>query len=156
MDFQKKLPRLLLRIYIVKKEVIFTSPQWAPLLCTPSLSPCARFLNKKKNGNRRSERANSLRLRNEEKWFTLLLSSNMPTVFRSLTQHLLVYLLASAIFAFRESKVLKERSKWWTKLTRSLEEVNGWLEEGRDALATCFLRKLSDYFTVERGSEEDR
>lgn len=43
-----------------------------------------------------------------------------------------------------ESKVLKERSKWLTLFTRPLEEVNGWLEEGRDALATCFVRKLSD------------
>jgi hypothetical protein len=38
-----------------------------------------------------------------------------------------------------ESKVLKERSKWLTLFTRSLEEVNGWLEEGRDARGLSLL-----------------
>lgn len=47
LDFQKELPRLLLCMLLLnckKRSHLCTSPQWALLLCTPSLSPSASFL----------------------------------------------------------------------------------------------------------------
>lgn len=41
-----------------------------------------------------------------------------------------------------ESKVLKERSKWLTLFTRSLEEVNGWLEEMRRVFLFEWRREM--------------